>query len=59
MNRVDLIANEKHQAAAYRREAKKRTKNPALVAQLIAWAEASEGRAELLRCGPLFKGSDE
>lgn len=54
MNRQDLIAQELTMAAAYRREASRRTKNPALAAQLIEWAEASERRAEALRCGPLF-----
>lgn len=58
MNRADLIANERHQAAAYRREAAKRTKNPALAARLVEWAEASERRAEELRCGPLFGGEE-
>lgn len=54
MNRADLIAQELTMAAAYRREASRRSKNPALAAQLIEWAEASERRATALRCGPLF-----
>lgn len=58
MNRRDLIANEMPQAAAYRREAALRTKNPDLAARLIEWAEASERRAEALRSGPLFGGSE-
>ena len=58
MNRRDQIANEVHQAAAYRREAALRSKNPELAAQLLAWAEASERRAEALRSGPLFGGSE-
>ncbi|UPT53168.1 hypothetical protein [Synechococcus phage Ssp-JY42] len=59
MNRSDLIANEQAQAAAYRREAKRRTKNPRLAARLIEFAEASERRAEEFRAGPLFgPGSD-
>lgn len=58
MTRRDMIANEMHQAAAYRREAKARHKSPALAARLITWAEASEARAEELRCGPLF-GAEE
>ena len=56
MNRQDLIANERHAAATYRREAAKRSANPRLAARLIAWAEASERRAEELRFGPLFGG---
>lgn len=59
MNRRDLIANEMHQAAAYRREAALRTKNPALAARLMEWAEASERRAEALRSGPLFGVSEK
>jgi len=59
MTRQDLIAFERHVAATYRREAKKRTKNPALVEQLNAWAEASDRRVECMRSGPLFRGSDE
>ena len=58
MTRHDLIAFERHVAATYRREAKKRTKNPALVAQLLAWAEASDRRIEAMRVGPLFGGKE-
>lgn len=58
MNRADLIAQEQHMAAAYRREAKKRSKYPALAARLLEWAEASMRRAEELRCGPLFGGEE-
>jgi len=55
MTRHDMIANETHQAALYRREAKKRrAKNPALADQLDAWAIASMARAEQMRVGPLF-----
>lgn len=60
MTRRDLIAHEQFVAATYRREAKsRRSKNPALAAQLEAWADASTRRAESMRVGPLFKGSDE
>lgn len=59
MTRQDMISNEAHQAALYRREAKKRrAKNPALADQLDAWAAASMARAEKMRVGPLF-GSKE
>lgn len=59
MNRADLSSNELHQAAAYRREATKRkSKNPALAARLLDWAEASARRAEEMRCGPLFGGAE-
>jgi len=55
MNRRDLIANEMHQAATYRREAKsRRSRNPDLAAQMVRWAEASIARAEQMRAGPLF-----
>lgn len=54
MTRDDLIRRERENAALYRAEARRRGKNPALAAQLNAWAEASERRAEALRCGPLF-----
>jgi hypothetical protein len=54
VTRRDLIANEMHQAATYRREAKSRARNPALAAMLTGWAEASERRAEAMRSGPLF-----
>lgn len=60
MRRSDLIANEKHQAATYRREASsRRSKNPALAARLLEWAEASDRRAEEMRCGPLFGGAED
>jgi hypothetical protein len=59
MRRDDMIANEAHQAALYRREAKRRrSKNPALADQLDAWADASLARSEQMRVGPLF-GSRE
>jgi hypothetical protein len=50
----EAIAFERHVAATYRREAKNRSKNPALVEQLLAWAEASDRRVEAMRVGPLF-----
>ncbi len=60
MNRRDLIANEMHQAATYRREAKsRRSKNPELAAQFLRWAEASVARAEQMRSGPLFGAGSE
>jgi len=59
MNRRDLIANEVHLAATYRREAGSREhKNPVLAERLRQWASASEARAEELRCGPLFGGEE-
>lgn len=59
MNRLDLIANERHQAAAYFREAKRRrAKNPALADQLDSWAQASLARAERMRVGPLWGKSE-
>jgi len=59
VRRDDMISNERHQADLYRREAKRRRrKNPALADQLDAWADASMGRAEQMRVGPLF-GSRE
>jgi hypothetical protein len=59
MTRRDLIANEIHQAVTYEREAKsRRTKNPALADQMVAWADASRKRAEQMRCGPLFGGRE-
>jgi len=59
VRRVDLIAQEKHAAETYRREASaRRSKNPALAARLMEWAEASTRRAEELRCGPLFGGDE-
>jgi len=59
MSRADLIAQEQTMAATYKREAAKRSKNPALAAQLLEWSAASLRRAETLRCGPLFKGDSE
>lgn len=60
MNRQDLIANETHAAATYRREAKRRrAKNPPLADQLDRWADASLSRAETLRVGPLFDKGPE
>lgn len=59
MTRRDLVAFERFIAASYRREAKSRaSKYPALADQLLVWAEASDRRAEQMRCGPLF-GSGE
>lgn len=59
MTRVDLIKHEQFVAATYRREAKsRRSKNPGLADQLVAWAEASERRAECMRSGPLFGGPE-
>lgn len=58
MRRSDLIANERHQAATYRREASsRRSKNPTLAARLIEWAEASEKRAAEMKFGVF--GGDE
>lgn len=54
-----MIANERHQAATYRREAGKRSKSPAVKARLLEWAAASDRRAEELRCGPLFGSGEE
>lgn len=60
MRRVDLIANERHIAETYRREATNRAgKAPAQAARLREWAEASDRRAEELRCGPLFGAGQE
>lgn len=59
MNRADLIANERHQAATYRREAGKRSKSPAVKARLLEWAAASEKRANEMRFGPLFGSGEE
>lgn len=60
MNRRDLVAFENFNAALYRREADARRKRyPAFAAQLDHWAQASEGRAEAIRVGPLFDGSGE
>lgn len=55
MTREDMIANERTQAANYRREAKRRTRYPALAAMLLRYAEASESRIDCLRAGPLFE----
>lgn len=55
MRRADLIAFERHVADTYRREAfNRKSKNPALAAQLMEWAQASERRIEAMKCGPLF-----
>ena len=60
MRRVDLIAKEQHMAATYRREAVNRAKRyPKVAARLTEWAEASERRAEEMRCGPLFNAGEE
>lgn len=57
MRRADLIKFEAFIAETYRREAiNRRSKNPALADQLMAWSEASERRIEAMRCGPLFGG---
>lgn len=58
MNRSDLIAFEAHIASTYRREAARRSKNPALKARLIELAQHSEARAEEFRYGPLFGSSE-
>jgi hypothetical protein len=58
MTRHDLIAFETHQAATYRREAKKRGRNPKLAARLNELADASAARAEEFRSGPLFRGKE-
>lgn len=58
MNRHDMIAAEKAQAANYRREAGRRSKNPTLAARLVEWAEASDRRAAEMIHGPLFGGSE-
>jgi hypothetical protein len=59
MTRQDMIANERHQAALYRREAQRReAKNFYLAQTLRQWAAASERRAEELRVGPLFGGRE-
>lgn len=55
MTRIDLIKQEVHLSDTYRREAKsRRSKNPAMADQLLAWAEASMRRVEAMKCGPLF-----
>jgi hypothetical protein len=58
VTRRDLIANEIHQAVTYEREAKSRSKNPALAELLRSWAAASRARAEHMRSGPLFGGKE-
>lgn len=58
MTRRDLIANEIHQAATYEREARARSKQPALAARLLEWAAASRKRAAEMRHGPLFGGKE-
>jgi len=55
VNRRDLQAFEEFYAATLRREAKKRrVTNPAVAAQLIAWADAAKVRADAIKFGPLF-----
>ena len=54
MNQQDMITRELDLARDYRREAKRRKKNPAFVAQLEKWAQDHEARGELMRSGPLF-----
>lgn len=54
MTRIDLIKHEQFVADTYRREAKRRSKNPQLAAQLIAWAAARERRVVAMKAGPLF-----
>lgn len=57
MNRADLLAFEAFYGARLRSEAKKRAKRyPVVAEQLNRWAEASDARAEAIRCGPLFDG---
>lgn len=60
MNKSDMIAQERHMAAAYRREARaRRKKYPELASLLESWGDASTARAERMRCGPLFgQGGD-
>jgi|GEM_PF-544962 len=55
MTRNDMLALELHMAAAYRREARARSKNPQLAAMLERWAAEAEVRAEAIRSGPLFE----
>ncbi len=59
MTRQDMIAAELTIAANYRREAKRRRrKNAALADELERWADASDARAERMRSGPLFGGKE-
>lgn len=59
VTREDMIAAELTIAANYRREAKRRRrKNAALADRLDRWADASLSRAEQMRCGPLFRGKE-
>ena len=59
MTRQDMIAAERTIAANYRREAKRRRrKNAALADELERWADASDIRAERMRSGPLFGGKE-
>jgi len=54
-----MIARERETAATYRREAKRRRrKNAALADELERWADASDSRAERMRSGPLFGGKE-
>lgn len=60
MNRRDLVAFELFYAATLRREAKARAKRyPAAAERLNRWADAAVARAEAVRCGPLFGGSEK
>lgn len=55
MTRRDLVAFEQFYAATLRREAKsRRSRYPAVAAQMEKWAEAADRRVEFIRCGPLF-----
>jgi len=57
MNRRDLVAFELFYAATLRRQAKARAKRyPEAAERLNRWADAAVGRAEAVRCGPLFDG---
>ena len=59
MTRHDMIARERETAATYRREAKRRRrKNAALADELERWADASDSRAERMRSGPVFGGKE-
>jgi hypothetical protein len=58
MTQPDLVAFETFIATTYRREAKKRRRNPKLAARLNELADASAARAEEFRSGPLFRGKE-
>lgn len=58
MTQPDLVAFETFIATTYRREAKKRGRNPKLAARLNELADASTARAEEFRSGPLFRGKE-